>query len=164
MDFLNSIKNIGAGFFMLVALAGIVATSKGKRHYNDAFLKPGPVDGSYKAKITSQCTETQIKNVEIEVQNYQIKKPEDQTFMDFGFPDEIVDGVSVVSGVIYGENRYCDPVLGGAQKPAVWDYSCTNRQGEPCFIRVRFVESYPPRTSNSVGLPRGPVSPIDPSR
>jgi hypothetical protein len=141
------LKNIIAIGALGVAFVSMVATSKSRRTVVippiDSRLE-GHVDQIFEAKINGDCSGASVDSMDIRVQNFKIVEPKGKSFVDFGFPNELVDGSNSVGGTIDGRPRFCDPIIGGPQFENEWAYSCADEGSPVCSIKISFTHQIPP--------------------
>ena len=162
-------KDIGAGLVLLLSLVSIVATSKSRPGGGALLNSPGYGDPLrvYKALISSDCApEGPINDFPVKIKGFRIIAPIKMTFLDAGFPVEMVDGSGVQGYDRDGIVRYCDRVLGGNEISKQWDYSCSDNGQPVCRIQVKFIDSTPqdPNGDNKRAKPSEPINLEDPAQ
>lgn len=149
------IKNIFAVILLVISCVSILATSKGSKKYPKGEAhKVGTIDQTYNVYLTSNCRDggVTIENL-IKFKDYRIVDSMNLDFYDYGIPTEVITGTNSITGMYQNQNRYknryknrfCDPVLGGLQLPYVWNYSCSENGIPICFLKLKFIDDYPPQ-------------------
>ncbi len=142
----ENFKNILTILALAFSLASIIATSKKGTSRSNDISKPkmGSANDLFQAQVSENCSQPQTTQENVVIQHFQVVAPEGKSFMDLGFPSDVIDGVNSVNGIYGSYIRYCEVVIGGPSPENEWLYTCSDQAQASCFIKIKFNGSYPP--------------------